>query len=248
MQRPTLGSRLVARLTPGPGCIVAVIVTLIVLLTFVGMVVGAWLAGGVGFMLGFFLVPIVMTVVWVLWFSWLHEEPLRPRMKLEPLRVRVLPPPAVDEKAVRQRFHGRIRDAGDLLRSPLTGAPCVAYRLCGRVGSVEIDEADATTFSLEVGSELIEVDPRPATVNLRVGEPQRIVEVSPALAELLSSRGASPEADEVVLGEAHVCAGDEVSVEATVLTAARPAGYRGSTRTKVLHEQTGSPLVIEVAG
>lgn len=244
MQRETLGSRIVAFISPGTGSRVAIIVGAIIVLTFAGMFLGARLAGGIGWMLGFVAVPAGLTVIWMLWLPNLHIAPDRARRMVR-LPIGVSEPPAINHDARRDRVHGRIREAPELIVSPLSGERCVAYRLTGRVGRTAIDEAAATPFALETDCELVEVDPRPATIVLELAEPRRIESVTPQLAELLRRCGASPESDQVMLAETRVMVGDELTIEGSVQSASRAAGYRGTRSVKLFREHAGSPLVLE---
>jgi hypothetical protein len=245
MRRETLGSRTVARITPGTGCRVAVIVGGIIVLTFAGMVSGAVLAGGVGWMLGFFLVPVVLTLAWALWFPTVHLAPERARTKTVPVPIGVSEPPVIEPSGRRDRVRGRILEVPELLCSPLAAERCVAYRLAGRVGRTAIDEAAAMPFVLETESELVEIDPRPATILLELPALRRVAPVTPQLAELLRRCGATPESDEVLLAEARVMVGDEITVEGSVHSASRAAGYRGKRSVRLFRERQGSPLVLD---
>jgi len=245
LRRQTLGSRIRARLTLSPGCIVAIIVTGIVVATLAAMVAGAVFGGALWGMFAFIAVPVVLTVIWTLRFSDLHEKDRTPEIVTVDIPLRLHRPPSPDASANRARFHGDIEEADGLIVAPLSGEPCVAYRLVGRVAGSAIDEGDATPFVLKTDSESIEVDPRPATLALHTTDPAPVGELSDGLRDFLRDRGAHPIGRNVELAEARLVLGDSVSVESSVLDVQRPDGYRGTRDAKLLKEQPGSPLVIE---
>jgi hypothetical protein len=245
LRRQTLDSRIRARLTLRPGCIVALIVTGIVVATLGAMVAGAIFGGGLWGMLAYIAVPVVLTLIWALRFPDLHERNRQPEVVMEDVPIRLREPPSADAHAIRILFHGQVDEAADLVLAPLSGEPCVAYRLVGQVGKSPIDEGEAAPFVLRTDSERIEVDPRPATVALSTPEPEPYSEIGERLRDFLRDRGAHPLGRSVVLAEARLERGDAVRVESSVLDVQRPDGYRGTRDAKLLAEQSGSPLIIE---
>jgi hypothetical protein len=141
---------------------------------------------------------------------------------------------------------GRV-EADETLEAPLSGEPCVAFRVTGRAGPGEdrVDDAGAIAFTVVTdGGERVRVLAPPARVRIAT----RPRAATAAVADLLEPRGLVPGALE--LAEGHVAPGDRVRVTGTPTQVAdprAPAGYRGDSFLRALVETDGVELEVRRA-
>nr|MDQ3037870.1 hypothetical protein [Myxococcota bacterium] len=163
------------------------------------------------------------------------------------LRYRALEAPVVRAAAERVSEQGRVRARATLV-APLSGRPCVAWRLVGEGPHGPIDDARAVPFMLtgEGGEADVEVDATIASIELAVpvAEPVQLRDPSAELAAWLRARGADPAVAPIFLREAILEEGAEIEVIGTSSRQTRADGYRGSSTRDVLADLPGSPLIV----
>lgn len=195
---------------------------------------GAALAGGVALY--------VLIVAW----ARMHRREATSR------RPRPIGPPAAQPDAGRVVVRGRIRP-GPTVSAPLTGAACIAFRVCGESRSMILDEAGGTDFELEIEGE--PTPPEVIAVDLSMGAtievPVEPIEVppgsiDPAGLRFLQERGLDLGEPPRTWRQGLLRAGDEVEIEATAVEEPVPEGYRETSRVRVLREHPGSPLHIRL--
>lgn len=199
------------------------------------------LVGPAEIALGSSLVSIVLGLV---------RKPKRTASAREPYRL--LESPIARAKMPRSTHRGRVRARGTLI-SPLTGRPCVAWRLVGGSGSMPLDDGRALPFTVLTGRDEVEVDAQVATLELAVpdGEPRPLraepVPLDPELGGWLAARGIDP-TGALLARESILAEDDEVEVVGTPTTETRADGYRGHSRREVLADLPGSPLIVRSGG
>lgn len=163
------------------------------------------------------------------------------------LRYRALESPVVRATAERVSEHGRVRARGTLA-APISGRPCVAWRLVGEGPRGTIDDARGVPFTLvaDDGEPEVEIDATIASIDLPLSDAEPIVLRDPdaELAAWLRARGADPAAGEVTLREAILEEGAAIEVIGTSHRETRADGYRGSSTREVLSDLPGSPLIV----
>ena len=163
------------------------------------------------------------------------------------LRYRALESPVVRESAERVSELGRVRARGTIT-APISGRPCVAWRLVGEGPRGPIDDARGVPFVLvaEDGGPEVEVDATIASIDLPVPDAEPLVLQDPdaELAAWLRARGADPAAGTVVVREAILEEGAAIEVIGTSRRVTRADGYRGSSTQDVLADVPGSPLIV----
>ncbi|AKF04558.1 hypothetical protein [Sandaracinus amylolyticus] len=162
------------------------------------------------------------------------------------LRYRVLESPIVRARAERVVHTGSVKARG-MLRAPLSGRECVAWRLWGEGPYGAIDDAMAVPFAVAIGGGEpdVEVDAAIATIDLPAPErdPEPLPRVDETLARWLLARGVHrPESLRV--REAIVEPGALVEVAASARTETKADGYRGARTRDVLADLPGSPLIV----
>lgn len=229
---------------PSPGCLTAMVVTLIVVLTFAGIfALGAWL-GDLGALCAFFLVPIAATLVWTLVLGRRWDRlvtyaaevrggtadgyRLDPRMRDRDLGPSIaLRDTATRAGTDRTLVEGivRVRSA---VHAPCSGEPCAAFRVSGTHGRVTLDDAGLGVFDIEVDGELrARVEGGEGCVELEVPRASKMTNGSEHLAAFLAPRSLAPGDATLELGEAVLRDGDLVRVEGVALEHAQIEGYRG---------------------
>lgn len=160
----------------------------------------------------------------------------------------VVPPPTPEANATDRRTVTGVARARQPLRSPLTKAECVAWRLVGRSDGAPVDEAAGTEIELEGAdaSLVAVVDARAATIEIEVDAETAPCDVSPEVSALLIDRG-FVEGMECELAEAFIPLGASVEVEGPSELGRRPDGYRGHVEVLVFRERPGSPLIVRRA-
>lgn len=234
-------------LVPSPGCLLALVLTTIVLATFAGMALGA-LVGGWAVIGAFVAVPTVATLLWVLAFgrAWDRTVARLAELRGEPpahgitiLPSRALPAIALHRVDVassgeRTIVDGRVRVTA-AVTSPLTGVEHAALRLVGTHGGAAIDDAAIGAFTIEADDGVVaRVAGGAGFVELDVPRPARVAWTD-ALARFLEPRSLEAADQEVRAAEGVLRDGDRVVVEGTPREVPRPDGYRGA-RTELVFD------------
>ncbi len=242
----------VRRLVPSPGCVLAAVLTVIVLATFAGMGFGS-LLGGWAVMAAFFVVPTVATIVWVLLLgrAWdrlmprlaeLRGEPAAEGLMILPAGARPPTPlPAIALHAMeleappdRKIVEGRLRVTAPV-HSPLTGLEHAAFRVVGSHGGAAIDDAAIGAFTIESDDGVVtRVTGGAGSVALETPAPAPVAWTA-ELASFLEPRTLADAGEEVRTAEGALRDGDRVVVEGVVREVPRPDGYRGA-RTELVFD------------
>lgn len=229
---------------PSPGLYVGSLVTGIIVLTLgIGTALVLWFDSPALGMVAYFLVPTVCTVLWVLFLPGADEltERLRPLPSVtRPLRLH-----RVERKPAVNPVRGRVALL-EPVRSPLGGARCAAFRLVGRAGPIEIDDAGIGRFEVVVeGEPRAVVSVGAAGVLLEVAVPTS-VESTERLVEFLRPRGVES-TEPVRAAEAILRDGDPVLVVggATREPRAQESGYRSTVQVMAFEDTVDEPVWIE---
>lgn len=147
----------------------------------------------------------------------------------------------------RHRASGRVEAAGAVI-APLSGRRCVAFRLRGRAGDLELDDADVAPFSLR-GEDLVDVRaksyvaalPEPDVAPLTPSPEQRA-----RLAAFFEQRSLPFDPDRVELGESLLEEGELASAYGAERAELAPAGggYRSAGIRRVLDDADGQPVLV----
>ena len=153
--------------------------------------------------------------------------------------------------AGREHASGRARPHGDrLLTGPLSGQPCLAYRIAGRAGDSWLDDAEAVDLILEEGARQVALHASRWIVDVPVAPPEpRALDAGQRarLFRLLEARGLSSSLEPTFLAEACLLPGERI--EAWGCPATEPGteeGYRQSGIRKVLCDGDARPVVLRV--
>jgi hypothetical protein len=173
---------------------------------------------------------------------------LRRGRRAEWRRIRALEVERLEEIPTRHEepIVGTItRPAGPPLRAPLAAEDCVALRIVGGLGDQQIDDAEVTSFFLEVGEdrEPVLVEAGAAIVDLEADhaenlEPERLE----GLREFLGTRGLEPSVTPALLAESLLRCGDAVEVCGAVTTRPNPGGSSGYRAAAHLRVVSGTPV------
>ena len=145
---------------------------------------------------------------------------------------------------------GTLRPTGAEARciAPLSGRPCLGFRLVGRVGIAIIDDAEVGDLvvqgedfeaSLPAGRRVVlSIEPPPEHTR-RLDEAQRA-----RVARFLEQREL-PLAEDLELGEALLLEGDEITIHAAIgEEAPASTGYRTASRRRVIDQSDGRPVLV----
>jgi hypothetical protein len=154
--------------------------------------------------------------------------------------------PVVRSRAERERIVGRVEArGGEVLASPITKRPCVAWRLSGDGDHGAIDDARGMRFTVRLeGGDAIEVDATVASIDLPFEDDPGELAADGEIASWLAARGVVSPGTPHAFREARLQHGDRVEVEGAPRREARAAGYRGSEVSTVLVDRPGSPLIV----
>ena len=128
------------------------------------------------------------------------------------------------------------------VEAPLSGAPCVAFRVTGRAGGDQVDDAGLVPFTVVTdGGERVRVLAAAARVRIRT----RPAEAGEAARRFLAERGLRRQP--LVLAEGLVRPGDRVRVSGAPTQVADPraaAGYRGAVYLRAIAETAAVELEV----
>jgi hypothetical protein len=142
-----------------------------------------------------------------------------------------------------------VAENATLLTAPISGQPCLAFRIAGRAGDQLLDDAAATDFVVDVAGEPIELrasrwiisTPMPEPTKLALDDQQR-----ERLAAFLRARGLSPKLGDTRLSETCVLPGDSiVAWGASETRQAQSQGYRNPGSRRALCDTDSKPLVVQ---
>lgn len=227
--------------SPSSGCVVAFFLTSVIVLTFaIGFGLAFVFHSPALALAAYFVVPVVCTLLWGLAFpdAHLRAEPSDPPHRYASVEVHPIPlddgEPAVVGEVV----------ANETLTSPLSGTVCVAFRLVGRSGPMEIDDAGLVPFEVNGDAGAALVDSEDGCVAIEPGDPVP-VEPNAALTSFLTARGVI-EGQQIDLAEAVLRPGDRVAVSGarSERDRGRGDGYRGTESIVVLRDEPDLPVVI----
>ena len=154
--------------------------------------------------------------------------------------------PSISEAAQRVVVRGIARPV-ELVRAPLSGEMCIAYRLLGRGPTGEIDEAGAGVFEIEGDPEgSARVEAATCSVNIPVTATPRAIGKQPALVKYLRERGACPHLGNITLAEARIAPGAFVEVEGSASLTPEAKGYRDTGFRRLMRDAPGSPLILRL--
>jgi hypothetical protein len=192
----------------------------------------AWAVGGTVMvpLLGFLLTDL---------FRLVHLQYMEDALKPPVVRLFEAPAPGTGARTVT----GRV-EADDSLTAPLSGEPCVAFRVTGEHPKGPINDGRCLAFTVvtdDGGRVPVEVEQ--AWLELPATKSGRAARLEGELQEFLRCRGFT--AVEHELDEGLLRQGDRVAVTGLVEMRLRPEGYRGTTRDEALIGRAGAPLVIQ---
>jgi hypothetical protein len=151
----------------------------------------------------------------------------------------LLPPAPFDAAGVRGRVRRR-----RLLVSPVGERECVAFRLVGRIGSFDVDDAAGVDFDVvRDDGRSMPVSLDHAVLQLPSGERVPVGRHRP-LVEFARQRGLPSGRPEAELAESVLLDGDEVIVIGTVDRVAEPDGYRETRWVETLRGTPDSPVIV----
>jgi hypothetical protein len=158
--------------------------------------------------------------------------------------VGVAPPalPAADSERVR---HSGSAQCSEPLHAPLSGAPCIAYRLVGRVGECLVDDAAAAPFTIVArDGPRVAVLASAGILQLPVHTTDAAAGALERVASFLRERGVDAQSAPVELAEGLLSEGEEVVVEGTLESIASGKGYRGIAASELIVGRSDAPVVI----
>jgi hypothetical protein len=177
--------------------------------------------------------------VWVLFFSGGSDGAApEPPKGTERVRLGVL---EVDARARTRPLRGCIV-VKQPVTAPLSGTPCAAFRIIGRVGAAAVDDTDFGQLAVVIDDEEVTIEAQAGAVELPMPSiaPTSLNE---RLRAFLTPRIGLIDGD-VALAEAVLDDGDEVALYGAVAERDRPDGYRGSARERVILDAQDNPLLI----
>lgn len=215
-----------------------------------GVVVGAQVLGAA--IIGFPLVVVlavwgaVLKRLYLLARWWSRQTDVRRAHDLDAARDEL-----TSRRGVAEGIAGVLERA--TLTAPLSGAPCLAVRVCGRTQGALVDDAEASTFVVHGEQEDIVV--RAERFVVALPDPVRTESPDAAararIAAFLGARGL-PDDAEVELAETLLVPGQRVIVHGAdrdeVDPRSRVMDYRTVRRRRVLDDSDGQPVLIELAG
>lgn len=221
---------------------------------FVGRSIGdvlartAVLVVGQALLLVFAAIPLSLGLRWWLWCLRRGLHALRAtREATEPARG--------PEAALRQlgmhrsaRASGMVRASrGEHAVAPLSGRPCVAFRLVGWVGEALVDDSDGCEMHLEGEGGRVRIRAQTLAVVLPAPEQScRVLEAEAArrVTHFLRARGL-PFDSELELGETLLCDGDTAVAHGSgSYEPAAENAYRTSSQELVLSDSDGLPILV----
>jgi len=120
---------------------------------------------------------------------------------------------------------GRV-EADALLEAPLSGRPCVAFRLCGTARGDRVDDAAAVSFTVVTdGGERVRVLAPPARVEIATRATTPEAGAGERLRAFLEERGLDPR--DARVDEGRLVPGDRVYISGAPTVVADPAGPSG---------------------
>ncbi|MDC0742655.1 hypothetical protein [Polyangium mundeleinium] len=164
--------------------------------------------------------------------------------------ARIEDTPSVEPlRAARTSARGRVsRGSKPALVAPLSGKPCLAFRLVGRIDDLLLDDSEAVGMTLVDGAESVEV--RGERFALVLGKPKERArslapEAAARMAAFLSARGLRAEPQWVDLAETCLREGDEIEAwGAARQERVAGEGYRDVVLGRVLDDGDGLPVLI----
>ncbi|HVK67651.1 MAG TPA: hypothetical protein VM694_24365 [Polyangium sp.] len=152
-------------------------------------------------------------------------------------------------RAARASARGRVsRGPKPTLVAPLSGKPCLAFRLVGRIDDLLLDDGEAVGMTLVDRAESVEV--RGERFALALGKPEERArslapEAAARMAAFLAARGLQAEPRMVDLAESCVREGDEIEAWGTARQERMAGeGYRDVVLGRVLDDGDGLPVLI----
>ncbi|MDI1484438.1 hypothetical protein [Polyangium sp. y55x31] len=151
-------------------------------------------------------------------------------------------------RAGRASARGRISQGQTpALVAPISGKPCLAFRLVGRIDDILLDDGDAVPMTVVNGAESMEIRGERFSIALDKPEAQaRSLDAAAAarIATFLAARGIQTQPRFVDLGETCVQEGDEIEAWGTAQQERTAGGgYRDVVR-RVLDDGDGLPVLI----
>lgn len=142
-------------------------------------------------------------------------------------------------------IRGRVVAAPRGLVAPLSGQPCVAFRISGATEWGLLDDSDLASFTMETDAhDETDVGPGPALVDAPLGEettPEG--DAADRLSAFLAPRGLAGEA---TVREGVVRVGDRIEVYGALSDRAAGDGYRSSKQRTVIRPGLVHPLALRV--
>jgi hypothetical protein len=181
-----------------------------------------------------------------------REEPpqlpaLKPSSDWSLYAIGVLPPALPTGSTDRVARRGSVHSDAPLV-APLSGEPCVAFRLVGRVGDCLVDDAAAAPFTLTSrAGPVVTVLSSACAVELAVRRTQAEPQARERVRRFLGERGIDASTHPIELAEGVIRIGDEVTVEGLLESVASGAGYRGRAQAELLVGQSDLPVVVRRA-
>ncbi|MDC3959112.1 hypothetical protein [Polyangium jinanense] len=152
-------------------------------------------------------------------------------------------------RAGRASARGRVSQGQKpALVAPLSGKPCLAFRLVGHIDDIALDDGDAVPMTVVNGAESVEI--RGERFAIALGKPEEKAgsldtEAAARVAAFLTARGIQAEPRFVELGETCLREGDDIEawgMAGQERTAGE--GYRDVVLGRVLDDGDGLPVLI----
>ena len=196
--------------------------------------------------LGMMALPVLLFLVWP--YPMLGPEGReearaeeRARREREVMAVEIVDPAGEPPRAFAS-CTGRAEGAETLV-APISGSPCLAWRLVGTGPAGAIDDSDFVPFELVSDDGRVRVSADAAAVDLAALGREHTKLPGPALLEL-SRRWTFPGHGRVRVREAVLRSGDRVEVRGARVEMLRSEGYRGQTAQIALSDAGDVALVI----
>ena len=194
-------------------------------------------------------VPLLMFLNAPYWM--LGPEAMAARAEAKARRERTVPPVAVSDPVADPELDSvavvGIAKGVETLVAPISGRPCLGWRVVGHGPAGPIDEADVIPFEVAVSEGTVGVVADAASLRLNVGGASQSTLHAAAIAEL-ERRWTFPRHGRVRVRESILRSGDRVEVEGAPREELRREGYRGQTARPAIGEVPGVPLVISQVG